>query len=188
MNDASNYPPPRLIGIHGLARSGKDTVANFLVDSHFYQRYAFADPLRRFVADITGIPFSSLIDGPAKEETYEPLGQSPRYMMQTLGTEWGRQMIHPLIWIRAAQVQWESCKQFLQKSMVIPDVRFENEADFIRENGGQMWFIKRDGALAVNEHVSEAGVQVKPGDAVINNDGTINDLYDAIDDLIFLPA
>lgn len=179
---------PRLIGIHGIARSGKDTVANFLVENHFFQRYGFADPLRNFIATITGIPVSMLMDSPIKEEVYEPLGKSPRYMMQTLGTEWGRNLIHPEIWVKAANVAWRSCKQHLQKSMVIPDVRFENEANFIRENNGEIWVITRPRTLTVNEHISEAGITIQPEDTLIHNGGTINDLYDIVDDLIFPPA
>ena len=175
---------PRLIGIHGRARSGKDTVANFLVENHFYLRYAFADPLRGFVSRITGIPVEDLIDGPTKEEIYEPLGKSPRYMMQTLGTEWGRNLINSEIWVQAMIVKYEEAQRNCV-CMVVPDVRFENEASIIRKLGGQLWHITRPGTLTVNEHVSEAGVEPQPDDYLIHNGGSINDLYDVIDDLIF---
>ncbi len=86
----------KIIGLHGLARSGKDTLASYLVEHHGFVRIGLADPLRKFVSDITGIPLEDLMDGPTKETPLEWLNnKSPRVLMQTLGTEWGRELIGP---------------------------------------------------------------------------------------------
>jgi len=177
---------PRLIGIHGKARSGKDTVANFLVENHFFFRYAFADPIRGFVARLTGIPLQDLIDGDIKDQIYEPFGCTPRYMMQTLGTEWGRNLICHDIWVKAMETKWEEVKHN-NVAMVVPDIRFDNEADIVRKLGGEVWIIHRSNTPKVESHASEAGISPTPEDLLIINNGTINDLYDTIDDIIFPP-
>ncbi|MEU9859193.1 hypothetical protein AB0E19_38720, partial [Streptomyces sp. NPDC047974] len=89
----------KIIGITGRARSGKDTLAEFLVSDHGFVKLSFAAPIRAFVADITGLPVSAMEDGPLKEEPLDWLnGQTPRRLMQTVGTEWGREMIDRDLW------------------------------------------------------------------------------------------
>ncbi|MFZ3024407.1 deoxynucleotide monophosphate kinase [Pseudomonas sp.] len=57
--------------------------------------------------------------------------------------------------------------------IIIKDIRFENEAEYIRSLGGEIWHIVRDNAERVNEHKSEAGIQAAPTDIYINNNGTL---------------
>jgi hypothetical protein len=60
-------------------------------------------------------------------------------------------------------------------AIIIKDIRFENEADYIRSMGGQVWHIVREGAVAVNAHASEAGIKIADEDVVIDNNGTLED-------------
>lgn len=142
----------RLIGLIGAARVGKDTVAEHLHGEHCYNRYAFADPMKDMLEVVFGDKFR---DG-GREAPIEWLGKSPRYLLQTLGTEWGRTCVHPELWTVLAEQEWLKTKARGNAiGLVISDVRFHNEADMILRNGGELWHILRDGAPVVNAHISE---------------------------------
>lgn len=64
--------------------------------------------------------------------------------------------------------------------VIIKDVRFENEADFIRSHNGKIWHVKRDNATKVISHSSERGIEIKPEDIIINNNGSLMDLEAAV--------
>lgn len=64
--------------------------------------------------------------------------------------------------------------------VVIKDVRYENEASFVRKHGGRIWHLVRDNAQKVNAHSSELGIKIKDNDVVINNNGTLQQLTDAV--------
>lgn len=111
-----------------------------------------------------------------KEEIIPALGVSPRHMMQTLGTEWGRDLINRDIWITMAK------HRLLQagEGMVIPDVRFNDEAAWIRKAGGRVVHLLRNSVTPVKEHSSEAGVTILPEDLVLLNNGSLEDLQFAV--------
>lgn len=86
-----------IIGIAGKKRSGKDTAAK-VFERLGFTHDSFAAPMKRFVQDIVG---HELRDED-KEAPMEWLdGMTPRRMWQTLGTEWGRMMVHPDLWVRS---------------------------------------------------------------------------------------
>ena len=94
----------KIIGITGVARSGKDTLADYLVKLHGFIKLSFAAPIRAFVADVTDFPLATMEDGPEKEQPLDWLdGQTPRHLMQTVGTEWGRNMIDRDLWIKVVE-------------------------------------------------------------------------------------
>jgi hypothetical protein len=64
--------------------------------------------------------------------------------------------------------------------IIIKDIRFENEADFLRRHNGVIWHIVRDKAEKVNAHASEQGIQMAAHDVVIPNNGTLADLIDCV--------
>jgi len=169
-NLINKKPAPRLVGITGRARAGKTTVAEFLVASFGYEQHSFADPIRRFTCHLLGITPAEL--EAAKEQAIPWIpGFSPRRLMQTLGTEWGRDMVSPALWI-------DSCLHRAAAApgpVVISDVRFDNEAAAIRERGGVVLRIKRD-VDGVAAHRSESGVEESLIDRTIHNDGSIADL------------
>lgn len=170
---------PPLIGITGRARSGKDTVANFIVAAIGGYRYSFADPLRAMLAPL-GVDMSDPYWQARKEEPIPALGVSPRRMMQTLGTEWGRQLITPDLWLIMAH------QRLLQSGpgMVISDVRFDNEAAWIRKHGGRIIHVIRPDTKAVEAHVSEAGIEVQDTDARLSNSGTLEELQLSVRELL----
>ena len=160
-----------LIGLAGFAGVGKDTVAAVLARDHGYRRYALADPLREGLAVMLGLDREVFEDRTRKEAPIDWLGRSPRYLMQTLGTEWGRDLVAADLWLRVAERRIAA----LGPRVVVSDIRFDNEADWVRALGGVVWHIRRPG-FGGGAHRSESGVRVRPGDAVIANDGTLDAL------------
>lgn len=172
-----------LIGLAGLARTGKTTAANHLVSVHGFQSYAFADPLREGLMNIFNLSPCDF-DGDRKEQPIGWLGRSPRELMQSLGTEWGRNLVHPELWLLLAEQNLEFLGQIHDTAtgFVISDLRFENEADFIRKRGGIVIHVLRPDATEVNPHVSESGIAIQDNDLVLHNDGALDDLIGQLDE------
>ena len=114
-----------------------------------------------------------------KEQVIPALGVSPRRLMQTLGTDWGRELIHPDIWLTMALQRLVH----VGPGMVIADVRFENEAAWVRKYGGRILHVHRPDAAAVETHASEYGIQQLPEDLVIMNAGSLEDLHAKVKDM-----
>jgi len=172
-------PQVPLIGIAGRARSGKDTVANFIVAAIGGYRYSFADPIRAMLTPL-GVDMSDPYWQARKEDIIPALGVSPRRMMQTLGTEWGRNLINPDLWLVMAH------QRLLRNGpgMVISDVRFENEAAWIRKHGGRIIHVIRPEAKAVEAHASEDGIEMQDTDARLFNSGTLEELQLSVRELL----
>ena len=168
----------RIIGFCGPAGAGKDLAASMVPWGH---RIAFADPLYQGLAVMLGIPEGVLRDRSAKEMPLVDFGSSPRQLLQTLGTEWGRQMIRPDIWLRVAFWRWEQAAAAGMGLIVVPDVRFEDEARQIRAEGGEVWLIHRPGVHPVAAHSSEAGLPLRLIDRLIVNDGTVDQLRERVE-------
>lgn len=175
-----------LIGLCGAAGSGKNSVADFLANASAgsFRQVAFADPLYQCLSVITGLSVAALQDRDTKETVIPWLGKSPRQMLQTLGTDWGRRSISDEMWVR---ITMERIKDDLSagRSVVITDVRFANEAAAVKSAGGRVIQVKRPGWAGnlTNEarlHASEAGLPDYLIDAVIVNRGSLNDLRDAV--------
>lgn len=174
-----------LIGLAGLARSGKDTAARYLAAHLTLISYAFADPLKQALASMFHLTAAQL-EGAEKEQPLPWLGKSPRELMQLLGTEWGRDLVHPHLWLLLAEQNLQLLAEHDQamKGVVIRDVRFDNEAEWIRSKGGVILHLSRPDAAAVAQHSSESGVTKGLGDYLIRNDGALDQLYDELDHFI----
>lgn len=169
----------RIIGLTGRARSGKDTVADMICATFKpAERVTFAKPLKDGLKVMLNLT-DEHIGGSLKEVVLADFGSSPRQMMQTLGTDWGREMVDQNIWLTVAKRKAEAAIDE-GKHVVFTDVRFENEADMVRSLGGTVWHIVRDNARKVNQHASEAGVTNVPGDVVIYNNGTLEQLFEEV--------
>lgn len=160
----------RLIGIAGPARAGKDTLCSYMLDNldGIWLRSSFADPLKEMLRAI-GVDCSD----DKKAVVSDDYGVTPRHMMQTLGTEWGRQTIDNDIWVKAfARLNAGKC-------VIVPDVRFENEAELVREHGVLIHLVGRGGIEG--NHVSENAIAFKPGDIVIDNSRDLAWLHGQVD-------
>ena len=167
---------PLVIGFAGSARSGKDTATEYLCKRYRCLHYSFAKPIK----EACKIMFQ-LTDEQEKnkEEIIEPWGYSPRKMYQHIGTDIGRSL-DPNIWVKNAEI---FRKKNIGHTVVISDVRFTNEAFWIRNKGGVVIRIHRPNKKQIKEssHASEHGMKVGDYDFTIVNDGTIQDLYDKLD-------
>lgn len=167
---------PTVIGLTGRAGTGKDTVARILSNLFGYRPRSFADPIRRgLVAMFEGLSPELLTDRGHKETPLEIThGTTPRRLMQTLGTEWGRTLIHPEIWVTQMEAWVERHQPY---RLVIPDVRFADEARWIREErGGLVLRVVRDDVAPVEAHASESGLSDTLVDGTIRNTGSISHL------------
>lgn len=165
----------RLIGFCGHASSGKSLAADRLVKKWRFQRVRFAGPLKAMMRSL-GLT-DAQIDGDEKEMPCDLLrGMTPRRAMQLLGTEWGRDMIHPDIWVSAWEHSVDSLLSLCWNDdepvrlVVCDDVRFPNEAEAIRQQGGIVVRIDRPGAGSASGsgHVSEQ-LGFEPDFTVLNN-------------------
>lgn len=158
--------PRTLIAFTGLAGSGKSTAAQHLVKNHGFQRLRFAGPLKDMMRAL-GLTEAE-IEGDRKEMPCDLLGgKTPRYAMQTIGTEWGRDIIAPDLWIRAFNAAL--AKVPADVPVVVDDCRFPNEADAIIAAGGVLVRVVRPGAGAgASGHSSEG--QPLPVVGEIQND------------------
>jgi len=163
-----------IIGLSGYAQSGKNTVADILVDHHGFIALACADPIKALVYDINPKINSIEIQGMVNEYGWDIVKQDPevRRLLQTTG-EAGRQGIDEYLWVAMTLSQ---IKDPHEGRYVITDVRFPNEASAISSQGGQLWRIERPGVDAVNDHISETALDAWIFDETIVNNGTIEDL------------
>lgn len=172
---------PRLIAFTGLAGSGKTTAAQYLVEQHGYVRTRFADPLKSMLRSI-GLGFDE-IDG-ARKELPSPLlcGKTPRWAMQTLGTEWGRNCISPDFW---TTLWTERAAECLDQGgrVAIDDCRFANEAAAVRRLGGIVVRIEGRGGIT-GGHASED--QRFAADLTIDNAADLAMLKQAIEVALIL--
>lgn len=148
-----------LIGIAGPARSGKDTAATGIIKQlgASWSRASFADPMKLMLNTI-GVDTSD----EAKDLPSNQFGVSTRRMLQTLGTEWGRDLIGEDFWVDVFR------RMNAGRRIVVPDVRFENEAQLVRDHGALIHIMGRGGIAG--DHVSESPLGIKAGDYVIQND------------------
>ena len=178
---------PLLIGLTGRARSGKSTAAQHLVGTYLLEQYAFADPLRDGLMAIFNLDPTDF-EGDRKEQPLGWLDCSPRQLMQSMGTEWARNTVHPDVWVKLAEQNLDYMSNALGAVLgfVVSDVRFENEADLIRRRGGTVIHILRPNALAVNPHISEAGIAANSADLTLPNYGTVESFLRSLDEVFLM--
>lgn len=167
---------PSVIGLYSPApRSGKTLASSFLMLND-YQVVSFAGTLKAMIkAMLEDCGYN--IDEIAsymenKNLLIDELSTTPRHLMQTLGTEWGRKCIADDLWIQIWRLK--TCRYPM---VVADDVRFPNEAQVIKEMGGEIWRIERPGNVNQEDHASEGALDNWDGfDRIIINDGSVLDL------------
>lgn len=169
----------RYIGLSGYARSGKDTVAGILIE-YGWTRFAFADKLKLAVKLLNPTLEWNQFDGAttvqAALEEHGPertkeLFPEYRRLLQVMGTEVGRDMFGENFWVEQA------LREVAENDLaVFTDCRFPNEAQAIKERGGEVWRIQRPGYGPVNGHASETSLDDWAFDRVIANDGDLTAL------------
>jgi len=204
-----------IVGLVGFIGAGKGAVADLLVDGHDFFKESFANSVKDAVSVIFGWD-RALLEGDTPESRAwreqddkfwsEKLGKafSPRLALQLMGTEAGRDVFHPDLWVHTVL---RRCENAPWNNYVIADVRFPNEIKAIREAGGIVIRVKRGDepewynvALKVNKksnyygmaeqypnvHFSEWAWIGSDIDAEIVNNSTLEDLTEKVDSLVNL--
>lgn len=148
-----------IVGFTGRKRSGKDTAAGVL-EAFGFKRLAFAGPIKAMIGallEYQGVDDETIyrmLEGDLKEVPTPYLGgRTPRYAMQKLGTEWGREMMCDTIWVDILR----RVARFF-KRVVVSDVRFPNEVEALKEDGGIIYRVNRPGLPPADDHPSEAQI------------------------------
>jgi hypothetical protein len=202
-----------IIGFVGFIGSGKDTAADYLVNFHGFRRDSFANTLKDAVAAVFGWD-RTMLEGRTKEarewrEQVDPWWAArldmptltPRWVLQYWGTEVCRKAFHDDIWIASLENKLRNSKDHV----VISDCRFPNEISSIKNAGGQIVWVQRGvlpawyqtavdanqgSNVALNDlkrlkiHASETAWVGTEFDAVIDNNSTIDALYQQAQTLV----
>ena len=172
---------PRLVALCGAAGSGKSAAADYLVEHYGYWRIKFAGPLKDMLYAI-GLTHDE-IEGHSKEAKSSTLcGRTPRYVMQTLGTEWGRNIVGPDLWVNIWRQKVERlAAENPQARIVVDDMRFGNELDAVKQLGGTRIMLHRaNSGRRASDHVSESSLPVDNDTRVIINDGDLAQLHHSV--------
>ena len=140
-----------IIGICGLIGSGKDTIANHLVDYHDFYKTSFADKLKDAVAQMFDWDRDMLEGKSADSRAWREQPDhfwtqetgfevTPRLVLQKFGTECMRQGFFDGIWVSLVK---KKIQDNPKTNWVLPDTRFPNEVDMIKSVGGDVWCIQR---------------------------------------------
>ena len=174
-----------IIGLSGYARSGKDTVANYLVENYGFTKVAFADPMRDALYALNpkidyDLRLQEVIDFWGWEGYKESEhGTEIRELLQRMGTEAGRDQFGQDFWVDQAMKRASHYDK-----VVLSDVRFPNELEAIRKAEGVSWRVHRDGTLAANRHASETALDDAQFDLHLMNNEDVESLYKTVDVLM----
>jgi hypothetical protein len=150
----------KLIGLTGKAGVGKTTLAEYFSDNEKFKIMSYATPLKEALSVMTGEDISLFTDHSLKEQEIKWIGRTPRQIMQLFGTDFVRDMIHPDFWV--LRMKQELLKS--QDDIIIDDIRFDNEADLVRELGGLVIHMNRNTPFSVfSNHKSEKPIKFKIG-------------------------
>jgi len=192
----------RLIGIGGKLRSGKDTVADYLVENYGWVKLGMSDPLD--VALQRQNPYIRIKPGEPLNKTkslkflqYVDIRKKISYVeaktiedvrrnLMTLGTEVGRELLGEDTWVNVAdQMIYDLLLE--GKNVILTGVRFPNEITLVNKyENGETWYTVRpeleEGDLS--GHASETSVKEEDFSVVIKNDSSLEALYETVDNLM----
>jgi dephospho-CoA kinase len=166
----------KVIGVVGKIGSGKDTVADYFVNNHDYMKYSFAIPIKDIAVNIFGFTTEQVNDHLLKEIKDDFWDITPRKFLQIVGTDMFREIFRQDVWVKMAERNITNT----QKNIIIPDIRFENEAKLVKEKyNGTIIKIIRNNSLSstkARQHKSEKGVNDDYIDFTIDNNYDMNTL------------
>ncbi len=175
-----------LIGLSGLPRVGKDTIADYLEERYGFSTTAFALPLKAATQALFDLPPSVAFSDTVKDVPLKQWGHSPRELWCDVADAL-KEHFGPDFFVSLTETKirgWLNAGE----DVVVSDVRYEGEATMIRNLGGVVVHVTREEApkLAgrIAAHSSNLGIRQHVGDLFIKNDGNLDDLMDSVDDLM----
>lgn len=198
-----------IIGLCGFQGSGKDTVADILVEKHNFIKLSFASATKDVVSNLFGWD-RNMVEGntpEARKKREEIDGWwankldikdfSPRKALQLIGTDLFRNNFYDNIWVYIVEKKIIDILEKNEKNIVITDCRFPNEIEMIKKLNGKLVYIKRfvpdwfenykngeDLEIVKTIHQSETSWIRCIFDYEINNISSIDDLNTNIQNLI----
>ena len=128
-----------IIGFAGYVGSGKTTLSNYFVQNHGFVRLSFAAKIKEIMV-VLGVPEEVLADPIRKEQPHPALcGVSPRAFMEALG-KMARDLTNGQLWLQQFVLAAQP-----RPLVICDDVRHQNEADLILENGGHVFRLRVPG-------------------------------------------
>lgn len=187
---------PKLIALTGFKRSGKDTAGDFLIQKHNYIKYSFAGALKNACSEIFMFDYEQT-EGSKKEDFDVRWNINPRKVFQRFGTEIFRDSLEQFFpemkhlknnfWIYRFKIWYqEQVKKNPNIRIVVTDVRFQNEADIIKELGGIIIKVSRKNLKNTDNHSSEANIIKIKADFIIQNNSTIKNYYENLKSILSL--
>ena len=191
-----------IIALNGYAGSGKDEIGKIIqylktptyVD---YDKYRYihnfyktdweikkwAGKLKQIASLLTYIEITKFEDQEFKKSTLgsEWDDMTIREFLQKLGTDGLRNGLHPNVWVNALMSEYNK-----KSKWIITDTRFPNEAQAVKDKGGIMIRVNRNGVKPANSHPSEVGLDNWDFDHIIENNGSIEDLIESVKKILIL--
>lgn len=182
-----------IIGFTAQMHSGKDVCCDHIVESNkgelTFVKRGFATPIKDTCKILFGLTHNQLYG--SEKETVDPrLGVTPRRIMQYFGTDIVRDIISPKLLGRPAGTFWVDYMDKWWKDqgcprLVINDVRFQEEVDFINRVGGTVVrIIRPEFTVSLPTHSSEQVDGLRDVGHTIINNGTLNDMCLKVDNLV----
>ena len=174
--------PPMIIAFHGKAGSGKDTAAQYIISrfgEDLVRQFAFADPLKRVVMRTHGLSEKEVYDPVLKEIMTKGTPVTPRHLLQSVGTIM-REEIGPNVFVDAVSTKIASTKKPI---VVVSDLRYPNEAEFVRGQGGLVVHLNRPdhSGTTLTSHSSEQPLPAELVDLFIENDKDLATFFDRLE-------
>lgn len=168
-----------IIGINGVSGSGKDTVGDYLRKKDYFEKFSFAAKMKKFTYDLfkyIGVKFAYLYD---KDRSLrkEVITEDKTVIDYWIAVGNSMRAIDPEVWIHPLK---EVTEKF--DNVVVTDMRFPNEAQAIKDLGGFTLLVLREGSGDKRATMDKLLGDWK-FDAVIHNDGTLEDLHKKIDEV-----
>ena len=176
-------PMPRIIGICGRRRCGKDTIANFLNKDYGYDNKKISTDLKRVIQILFGFS-DAQVESDAKDIIDERWGLTPRKAMQFFGTEVMQYKIQEILpgidnkfWIKSFIKQYND-----ERPIVISDLRFLHEFEELKKiKSANVFVIRVEREIEnMDQHISENDYLNIPTNTIIDNNGSLDDLYEKI--------
>lgn len=204
----------KIIGLVGFAGSGKNTAGNYLISQHGFRQLSFAGPLKDIASLMFGWPRAMVEGDTKESRNWREIPDkwwsnalgwevTPRLVLQLLGTESGRNVFGENLWSSIVLNKIQNI--YPNDDIVVIDCRFVNEIQSLTNIGGKVYHIEREkpiwfdvayderkncngGQMAAKFpkiHVSEWDwLQFYDEIPIIKNDGTINDLYEKVEEKV----